>query len=83
LTKAPDYGVFQFHLDGKKLVGPVDLYDPKVVVAPAIDAGKAALGKGVHELKIEIVGVNAAAKPGNFSKYLLGLDYLKLTKAGK
>ena len=83
LTKAPDYGVFQFHLDGKKLAGPVDLYDPKIVPAPAIDAGKTGLDKGVHELKIEIVGANAAARPGSFGKYLLGLDYLKLTKAGK
>ena len=81
LTRAPDYGVFQFHLDGTKLGGPVDLYDPKVVPAEAIDAGKAALDKGVHELKIEITGANAASRTGAFGKYLFGLDYMKLTKS--
>jgi len=83
LTKAPDYGVFQFHLDGKKLGSPVDLYDPKVVSAGAIDAGKAARDKGVHELKLEITGANEKARPGHVGKYLLDLDYMKLTKSEK
>ena len=78
LTKAPDYGIFQFYLGGRKLGGPVDLYDRKVIPAEPIRFDRLRLAKGKHELKAEILGANASAKPARFGKHLFGLDYLAL-----
>jgi hypothetical protein len=80
MTKAPDYGIFRVHLDDKTIVDRMDLYDPKVVLAPPIDAGTVKLDKGEHRLRIEVVGANPSAKNGRFGKHLLGLDYVKLTR---
>jgi hypothetical protein len=80
LTKAPDYGIFRFSIDGKKILDSVDLYDPKVVPAPPLDAGRMQLDKGKHKLLIEIIGANPKTKAGHVGKHLLGLDYMKLRK---
>ena len=80
LTKAPDYGVFRFHIDGKQVLDSVDLYGPKVLLAPPIDAGTMELDKGPHRLRIEIIGANGSAVPGRFGRYLFGLDYMKLRR---
>jgi hypothetical protein len=80
MTKALDYGIFRVRLDDRTIVDSMDLYDPKVVPAPPIDAGTVTIDKGRHRLRIEITGANPAARDGRFGKHLLGLDYLKLTK---
>ena len=72
-TRANDYGVFQFSLDGEKLGGPIDLYSPTNVTR-LVTLGERQLAQGDHRLTVEIVGTNPDAKP----RYMLGLDYLKL-----
>ncbi|MBN2293541.1 MAG: DUF2961 domain-containing protein [Pirellulales bacterium] len=74
MTKAPDYAIVQLSLDGKKLGGPIDLYDPKVVPTGPVNLGTMDLSKGKHTLTVEIVGANPEAK----KSYMFGLDCITL-----
>ncbi|MHC4440419.1 MAG: DUF2961 domain-containing protein, partial [Planctomycetota bacterium] len=80
LTKAIDYGIVQFYLDGKKLGKPIDLFNNGVIATGALDMGIHELDKGEHKLRVEIVGANEKA----VKSYMFGLDYIKLQdiKAG-
>ena len=77
LTKARDYGIVQLSLDGVKLGGPIDLYDPNVVPTGEISLGVQSLKAGDHILSAEITGANEAA----IKAYMFGLDYVKLVKS--
>jgi len=75
LTKAADYGIIQWHLDGKKISEPMDMYYADGVIATKeITLGKYQLDAGWHELDVEIVGANPAA----IKRYMVGIDYIKL-----
>ena len=74
LTKAPDYGVVQFYLDGKKLGEPLDLYHPSVATTGLVNFGRRQLSAGEHQLTIEVLGANEKA----VKNYMSGLDYVKL-----
>ncbi len=74
LTKARDYGVVQFWLDGKKAGKPIDLYNPEVVPTGPIALGEYDLVKGRHRLTVEIVGANPQAQ----KSYMFGIDRLEL-----
>ncbi|MCH7558682.1 MAG: DUF2961 domain-containing protein [Planctomycetes bacterium] len=74
LTKAIDYGIVQLYLDGKKLGGPIDLFNNGVIPTGVLDMGIHKLSKGQHTLRVEIVGANEKA----VKKYMFGLDYLLL-----
>ena len=76
LTKAPDYGIVQFYLDGIKVGNPIDLYAEKVLPTEEILLGTMPLSSGEHKLTVEIVGANEKAAKG----YMFGLDYVKLEK---
>ena len=78
LTKAIDYGIVQFYLDGKKLGKSIDLFNNGVIATGALDMGIHELDKGEHKLRIEIVGANEKA----VKSYMFGLDYLKLEEVG-
>jgi hypothetical protein len=70
LTKAKDYAIVQFYLDGKKVGQPVDLYNSPDVVAAAVSLGAHELTAGEHKLTVEIVGANDAA----IKSYMFGID---------
>ena len=74
LTKAIDYGIVQLYLDGKKLGGPIDLYNDGVVATGVLDMGIHKLDKGEHKLTVQITGANEKA----MKSYMFGLDYLLL-----
>ena len=74
LTKARDYGIVQISLDGEKLGGPVDLYNPEVIRTGELALGLFDLGAGDHKLAFEITGAN----PGADKSYMVGLDYVRL-----
>jgi len=74
LTKAPDYGIVQFYLDGQKLGDPIDLYHDSVVPTGLRAMGEQDLTAGEHKLTVEILGANDAA----IKNYMFGLDYVKL-----
>ena len=60
LTKARDYGVVQFSLDGKPLGKPIDCFEPEKVLATGpIDLGTVDLKKGEAVLRVEVTGTNA------------------------
>jgi len=72
LTKAPDYAIVQFYLDGKKVAEPIDLYNPQVVPTEPITLGTHELTAGEHRLTVEIVGANQQA----VKSYMFGIDSL-------
>ena len=75
MTKARDYGIVQWSLDGKKIGPPHDLYNsPDVVTTGVVSLGTLDLKAGKHRLTIEIVG----AHPQAIKAYMFGLDYLYL-----
>ena len=76
MTKAPDYAVIQYYLDGKKIGEPIDLYAPKVEPTGKVKLGDFDLSAGEHVLTVEIVGANPKAK----KSYMFGLDQILLDK---
>ena len=74
LTKARDYGIVQLYVDGQRLGGPIDLFNPEVVPSGPLKLGTQALSAGDHKLTFEIAGANPAA----VKAYMVGFDYLKL-----
>jgi putative membrane-bound dehydrogenase-like protein len=76
LTRARDYGVVQLWLDGKKIEGAIDLYNPAVVTTGAVLLAELPLEKGEHVLAVEILGAN----PQAVKAYMFGLDYVLLAE---
>ena len=74
LTKAPDYGIVQFYLDGQKQGSPLDLFHASVIPSGLLSLGVCHLAEGQHKLTIEITGANDKA----IKSYMFGLDYVKL-----
>jgi hypothetical protein len=70
LTKAPDYAIVQLSLDGHKVGGRIDLYDPKVTATDPIPLGTHKLAKGNHSLGVEILGANPKAAKA----HMFGID---------
>lgn len=69
LTRANDYAIVQFYLDGKKVGEPIDLYnDPEAIPSPT-SLGEQDLTAGDHTLTIEIVGANDKAT----KSYMFGI----------
>lgn len=74
LTKAVDYGIVQWALDGQKLGDPIDLYNDGVVPFGPLELGTFDLKAGEHKLSATIVGANDKA----VKSYMVGLDYVNL-----
>jgi putative membrane-bound dehydrogenase-like protein len=75
LTRAPDYAIVRFSLDGKPVsLGQVDLFGSKVSNTEALVLAEADFNSGDHELAVEIIGANPQARPS----FMFGLDYLLL-----
>lgn len=71
LTKAPDYGITTFALDGKQLGAATDGYNAGGVVVAPVKFGQHQLSAGDHTLTITVTGKNAASKG-----FFAGLDFL-------
>jgi hypothetical protein len=79
LTKARDYGIVQFHLDGKPVGRPIDCFHADNVVATGpIDLGAVDLKKGTATLRFEVVGTNPKS---DGLRYMWGLDCVVLKPA--
>jgi hypothetical protein len=76
LTKAADYGIVAFAIDGKPLGAPFDGYNDGVAASGEILLGRADLSAGPHILSVTITGANPKAIPS----YMFGLDYLVLRR---
>ena len=76
LTKAQDYGIIQFHLNGKPIGKPLDCFEANRVVATgAIDLGEVDLKKGAATMRVEVVGTNEKSVG---LRYMWGLDCVVL-----
>jgi len=76
-SRATDYGVARFHLNGQPLSDKqVDFFGWKVTTTPLITLGEAELTAGEHPFTIEITGAN----PEAVKSFMVGLDYLWLEK---
>lgn len=76
-TRAQDYGVARFHLDGKPLGGnQIDFFGSRVTTTQLLTLGEADLTAGEHQFTIEITGAN----PEAVKSFMVGLDYLWLEK---
>lgn len=75
LTKARDYGIVQFFLDGAKISEPMDLYNDSVIRTGTISFDREfPLTPGEHKLTVKMVGANSKA----LKSYMFALDYLIL-----
>jgi hypothetical protein len=70
LTKAPDYAVVQFYVNGQKVGEPVDLFHESVVRGKPMKLGTIELPAGENKLTVEIVGANEQAE----KFYMVGID---------
>ena len=69
LTKAPDYGKFDFYFNGKKMDKQWDGYDPSGVIVEKVDLGTVELKKGQNTFSVKCVENARDLKLG-----LIGLD---------
>jgi putative heme-binding domain-containing protein len=79
LTKAPDYAMLKFLLDGKPLDPVFDGFSPPgagVIHSPVLTVAKTDLPAGDHRLTLEITGCNPEAA----KNYMAGIDYLYLKR---
>ncbi|NUQ64445.1 MAG: SUMF1/EgtB/PvdO family nonheme iron enzyme [Pirellulales bacterium] len=74
LTKAGDYVIVQFNVDGEKAGQPIDLYDPNVVPTGPISLGRFDLSAGEHKLTVEVVGINPKSGQIGGPGYGVGID---------
>jgi hypothetical protein len=74
LTKARDYGIIQFWVNGEKVGKPIDLYNSEVIPSGLIEVGAVDVKSGEQIVEVEIVGKNESAVP----QYMVGIDLLKL-----
>lgn len=77
MTRARDYGIVQWALDGEPIGQAIDLYDPQVVTTGVIELGQFQLPKGTSQLSVQILGAN----PKAVKAYMFGLDYLAIRPA--
>ncbi len=78
LTKAADYGIIQFALNGKTISEPMDMYFADGVIATdEIDLGLHELSAERHILSVKVVGIN----PDAIKRYMVGIDYVKIQEA--
>jgi len=75
LSKAPDYGIHQLSVNGRKAGEPIDLFKSgRWGATDEIDLGLFDLEKGRNLFSVTIVGKNEEAVPN----FMFGLDYLRL-----
>jgi len=78
LSKAHDYGIFTFQLDGGPVSKAMDVYDLKLQAPAVFKLEPMKLSKGKHQLKIECQGKNPKS-----TNTLIGIDYIVLKAKGK
>ena len=77
LTKARDYGIVAFSVNGSKVDQAFDLFhSPEVVSTGVLSLGVHSLKAGKNELTVVITGTNPEAEKA----YMFGLDYVYLRK---
>jgi len=74
-TKAVDYGIHSFSLNGEAIGKPQDFFQPTGVSHTGqISLGSAALKKGTNTLTVKSTGTHS----DSVKRYMFGLDFLRL-----
>lgn len=73
LTKARDYGIVRFLVNGRPVGQPFDGYDPRVVPSGPVDLGLVYLPAGSTRLRLEVIGRNPQSVG-----WMAGLDAVRL-----
>jgi hypothetical protein len=76
LTKAPDYGIIQFFLNGVPVGPRFNGFHADGVITEQVKLATQTLIEGEHILSVKIVGADSNAKPGNMA----GIDWVKFEK---
>ena len=76
-TQAPDYGILRFHINGKPVLTSFDGYFKTVQPAPPLALGVFSARNHKYQIRVEVIGSNAAAIG---AKLLFGLDCIVLEK---
>ena len=74
-TKAPDYGILKFRINGQPAGPPYDAYHSVAIASGPIELGTFEPKDGKLLLRVEVVGANRAAIG---SRYFFGLDCVTL-----
>ncbi|MCP4191381.1 MAG: DUF1592 domain-containing protein [Planctomycetaceae bacterium] len=82
-TRAVDYGQVDLFLNGEKLGERIDLFSEQVDLAPLKTFRVRQLQTGRQTLEFKLAGHNSRAKPYRKNHFLLGLDYLKLSRVNR
>jgi hypothetical protein len=73
LTKAPDYGIVQFYLNGEAVGPEFNGYNSDGVITQEVNFGTQVLSEGENILSVKILGADEQSKPGNMT----GIDWVK------
>ena len=79
LTLAGDYGLFRMTLPNTSVNREIDLYSPRVELAPTIVLKKVRLEAGRQPIAFKLIGANNKARKYRNRGYLMGLDFIQLT----
>ncbi len=72
-TKAPDFGRFDFSVNGEKVIENFDAYSQLVQPTERVKLGTVSLNEGMNTLRVELIGKSSAS-----SGYKFGLDFLEV-----
>jgi hypothetical protein len=72
-TKAPDFGRFNFSVNGEEILENFDAYSQLVQPTERVKLGTVSLNEGVNTLRVELTGKNSSSSGYNF-----GLDFLEV-----
>lgn len=80
LTLAGDYGIFLMTLPQSSISREIDLYSNRVELAPIVVLKDLKLAAGPQTIEFALIGANTKARKFQNRGYLMGLDYLQLTR---
>ena len=80
LTLAGDYGLFRMTLPQASITRDIDLYSNRVELAPLVVLENLKLEAGAQSIEFKLMGANAKARKFQNRGYLMGLDYIRLTR---
>ena len=80
LTLAADYGTFRMTLPQSSISRDIDLYSPRVELAPLIVLKDISLKPGPQPIRFKLTGSNSKARKFQNRGYLMGLDFIQLSR---
>ena len=83
LTAAGDYGIFDLSMPDTSIRKRIDLYNSSVDLAPRLTFSNVRLKAGKQVMSFLLVAANPRARKFQERGYLMGIDYLQLSRKDK